>query len=297
MDIENKFVGAKFYKWEAKEETPYVLRIKKIHKEKNIATCYDNNNKLISVSLEELKDDYRMIRPDGVITFSILDMPNGIDDVIVALQSFERSKESALPYAICRQCIEDVFSNMNATSGQKYTGISISQDTCPPNIPFENLLVSNGVKYNKAVRIYLDDNLDTILKFINTHKYDTLLSTLSKKYEYTIYRGYERSLKDLLKSNNFFYDFRQCFNIKELPFHIEDEDESLSVANTEFLSKELNEAITATYVTKYSKEIDFSNVKRDYVLASPVNDDKTREHNVFIVGYDSNGPLKTSVEN
>ena len=105
------------------------------------------------------------------------------------------------------------------------------------------------------------------------------------------------SLKDLLETNKFFYDFRTCFNIKEIPFHINDEDETLNDANKLYLSKELNEDIMNTYVLKYSKEYNLSKIERDYVLVSPIEDEQTRKNNVFIVGYDSNGPLRTTIEN
>lgn len=299
--IDNKiFPGFKFYKWE--DEKPEVLRLKRIYKTKNEATLYDENDKIVTLSIKDLEDNYRGIRSDGLITFCIVKMPDGSEDVIVGLQGYEKLatvENPGLPYAICRQLVQDIFSNMAqfgnlAHTNQMILGMSISQDTCPPNIPFESLLAADEIIYSKSVYVYLDDNIDTILKFINKNKYDKVLKSLKEKMNI---ESVSSSLKDLLLTNKFFYDFRSCFNIKEIPFHINDDDETLNDGNTVYLSKELNEDIVNTYVLKYSKEINLNDIVRDYILVSPIEDEQTRKNNVFIVGYDSNGPLKTTIEN
>ena len=81
------------------------------------------------------------------------------------------------------------------------------------------------------------------------------------------------------------YDFRCLFNIKEVPFHIDEESESLSAENVAYLSSELNINILETYVLKYAKDIDLNSITRNYILVTSAQD---MYNGVYIVGYDYN---------
>lgn len=99
-------------------------------------------------------------------------------------------------------------------------------------------------------------------------------------------RGFVTNLRSLLLSNNFMYDFHSCFDILELPDIIDTEEGLLlSPKNRMELSQLLGgKKISQTYIAKYSKEIDFSKIERDYVLATSLDEEC---FNTYIIGYDA----------
>jgi hypothetical protein len=56
-----------------------------------------------------------------------------------------------------------------------HLGMSISRDTCPPDSNFEDALACNGLELGETIAVYLDESLDSVLKLIDTSKYDEIL--------------------------------------------------------------------------------------------------------------------------
>jgi hypothetical protein len=108
------------------------------------------------------------------------------------------------------------------------------------------------------------------------------LDELHKKYS-SYYEGFCKTLKELIDKNSFMVDFRKCFNIIEVPFHIDDSVDFLSNENMAYLSTVTGDNIVETYVMRYSKEINTHEFSRDYVLVTSAFD---KYDKVFIVGYD-----------
>jgi hypothetical protein len=85
------------------------------------------------------------------------------------------------------------------------------------------------------------------------------------------------------------YDFRKCFGIIELPYPIEGKDEygdldHLTFNNVVFLEDMIKQNIMASYVVKYTREIDLRTIKREYILATSAAEN---HRNIYIVGYDT----------
>lgn len=287
--------GTKFFRYIDEETEPEIIRIYKANEKDNTIGYYDFENHKHEMKYDKLTSDYKMLRSDGIVMFSIVTLADGVNDVIVSLQSYlldETKYDKTLPYAICRQSIFDFFSNMITADQSNYTvGISVSQDSCPADIRFADILSCNGVVSNVSVSIYLDDTLEDILRYVKARKYNETLRALK---EYSLHNnpnvvsGYVESLKDLLRMNNFMFDFRRCFNIMEVPFHIDEESDELSKENIMYMENELKVNIMETYVIKYTKEIDLRTIKRDYKLVSSSADAFDK---VYIVGYDAaDGP-------
>ena len=280
--------GTKFYRYIENQENPEIIRVYNIPSQKmrpkDSVIYLDEEGNKNRMSLGYLNDNYKMLKPDGVIIFTIVTVMNG-PDVIVALQD-TRSGHTE-PYAICRQSIYDTFSNItNTNENMEFVGMSISRDTCPANIRFEDCMACTGLKFNNSVAIYIDDTLDSILGLFSNTKYDKALEESKKVIESSdnkVFLGLNTTLKDLLISNNFMADFRKCFKIMEIPFHIDRESESLSIENILFLENALKCNIMETYVVKYTKEIDLSSIKRDYTLVSSAAD---QFKDLYLVGYD-----------
>lgn len=278
------YTGSKFYRYIDGCEQPEIIRVSNIDYDKKIIKYFDADGNKCKCSYDSLIKDYKMLAPDGAISFSIVSVNNS-KDVIVALKAFPKTKEDLakdnnLPYAICRQMVMDVFSS-NVDTENLILGVSMSQDTCPANVDFNRMFACTGLDYTRMVNVYLDDTLDSILNLFDNHMFDKVLEELYSNNPETC--GMCTSLVNLLTENNFMYDFRKCFNIMELPFAVDIETEGLSTENIDFLSKELKIDILETYVVEYSRTIDTSKFKRDFILASSAQESFSK---VYIVGYD-----------
>ena len=283
--------GTKFFKYYEEKEEPEIIRIYKVSEGDKSIGYYDSENHKHDMKYNKLTEEYKMLRPDGVILFSIVELSPEINDVIVSLQSYslEDKYNKALPFAICRQSVYDFFSNMAtaATDPNRFTvGISVNQDSCPADINFADLLTCGKLVSNVSISIYLDDTLDDILRFVKAKKYNEVLRTLkqvSLARNPEVMGGYTESLRELLSTNNFMYDFRKCFNIMEIPFTVDEDSEELSVENIHYMENELKVNIMETYLIRYTKEIDLRTIKRDFKLVSSSAD---KYNKVYIVGYD-----------
>ena len=221
---------------------------------------------------------------------------NNVKDVLVCLHK-RKEIENQLPYAVCRQCIQDIFIEQTILKNTNLTtvGCSVSKDSLPANADFNAVLVYEKLRWMVISAVYLDDSLDSIAKYIfpgiNIKKFDNVLT---RTKEWSIInlpntRGFSDSVYDLLNTNKFMNDFRTAFDTLILDFNIE-KDLSSSTGYQMFLYKEqldifkkqlTNNKITMTYIMPYSKQIDLDDIQRNYVLAqSKDNDD------IFIIGYD-----------
>lgn len=282
--------GSKFFRFFDNEEKPEIIRI--ISDDGIIIEYFNENNEKKKMPVEDI-DNYTLLKPDGLIIFTIVKL-NDSKDVIVVLRNTRRDAKPLpfddLPFAICRQCIYDVFSNNLRRDPDKdpyHVELSISQETCPADVDFAAILSCHGLVYQRPIAIYIDDNLDTILSLFRHKKFDDVLEFNSSTPGMTDTGipliGYSHTLRELLESNNFMYDFRRCFNIEELPFEIGDADQ-LSALNREHLQKITHTDIIETYVTKFTKEIALDEIKRDYILAASAAE---KYNTVYLVGYDN----------
>ena len=281
-DTRKIFVGSKFFRYNNESDYPEVIRIRQVFKERVRYRDADGNTK--SMSKEYLFNNYQLLTPDGII-MAVIAKVGEVDDAIITLWKMNDT-DASTPYAVCRQLIQDVFTNNTRTTDNiSYVGVSISKDTCPANIRFNDVLACNSVEYQVSIAIYLDDTLDMILSLFNNRRFDNALRSASRvsSPDGMIFVGFASTLKDLLKENHFMYDFRKCFNIVEIPFKVDESTEALSSQNILFLEDLLKVNIMETYLIKYTKEIDLKTIKRDYILAASIEEDF---QNIYIVGYD-----------
>lgn len=285
------YSGIKFYRYLDGQDHPEIIRLLNIDYDKGIVKYLDSNGEKKKDSYTFITKNFKMLAPDGLISLNHVTMPDGNEDVIVALKPFPKTDAewgcmTDMPYAICRQMSADVFSN-SFDPENPIIGVSISQDTCPANVDFNVMLACTGLKYSRMIAIYLDDTLERILSLFNNKIFDKVFETvIYPRWQDT--KGACKSLKELLHTNNFMYDFRKCFGIKEVPYVITEDDiksEQLDELNTNFLANDLKTTITETYLIRYTRDIDFSKFKRKYVLVSSADNGFSE---VFIVGYDEN---------
>lgn len=194
--------------------------------------------------------EYTPLEPDGVCTFSIITIGNekqGFSkDVLVTAAKFLNIKiGDALPYAVCRQSITDIFYNLLCTSeNDMMVGLAVNQDDCPTNFDFRFMMACSGVEYMTMVNFYRSDTLEDILKLVNTLKFDNVLDSLfiehaanNSKYPEVMmkskHKGWVRSLKALLYDNNFQEDINQMLGITDINPKIEEHTVTKTLANNE----------------------------------------------------------------
>lgn len=280
----NLYTGLKMYRFKDGSDKPEIIRIKDVNQDKKQISYFDAENKVRKMSFKDTKS-YKTLAPDGLLIVANVSINND-DDVVILLNQFPKSDVmmktgKGESYAICRQLALDPFSMMSEPDSIIY-GISISVDTCPANIHYGWYFAYDDIGYKKNIAVYLDDTTDSILSLIDTNKFDAVLDGLYKKYS-SQYKGFCKSLKELINTNSFMFDFRRCFNIIEVPFHIDESVDFLSDENTAYLSSISGDTIVETYMMKYSKEINTNEFAREYMLITSAADNHDK---VFIVGYD-----------
>lgn len=281
------YCGSKFFRFV--NDQLEIVRVYKVDEKKQAVKYFTADKEKKSMSVDYLLNNYKRLAPDGMIIISVV-MTGEVRDVIVALKNL-RTNVGNLPDVVCRQGIYDVFSHItNKEENNIYVGISMSQETCPADINFQDTLACTSKKDDSELPIfvYLDDSLDEILSLFSSKKYDDAIKECSLSLKGSIEGkniiGTTMSLRELLEHNNFMYDFRKCFKIMEIPFHIDAESEQLSNENILYMEKEMQKNIMETYIIEYSREIDLKSIKRDYVLIVSAADQFDK---VYICGYDT----------
>lgn len=282
-------VGDQFYR--NTDDGVLLLRIIKIINQDKVSVLCDG--KRFNISHNTLVEEYTKLKPHGTIYFSIVELQDNNKDVIISF--FRREDEGKLPYAVCRQNIENVFmSKAKLMDNSQYEdpfihiGVSISQDTCPEDIPFNMMLVCNDVKYSNKISIYLDDTFDNIVALIpRREKYDAILKNLYDRTKDSIFRGVQSSVEDLMGETIFMQDILSGFNIKFLdePLVYNERTLELDYDQRDKLQYELNIEMYTTYVVPFDYTININEIKRSYVLVKDITE------TVYIIAYDKGDHL------
>lgn len=277
------YLGDKFYVYNEEKSEFETFRIIRIKNTDSFILQDEQTKEKQTVTSQYLKDNYIKLKPDGYVSFAIVDLQDGIKDTIISLYRIKDLESGEqVPYAACRQNIYDLFTNQIKDKYKTYIGVSISKDTVPEDTPYEMVLACNGISYNNMVSVYIDDTLETMLSMIKEDKYDLVLKTLKNNLSDDSIAGSCETLRQLLVENNFIYDFYKAFDIVKIPFDIElvEDTYELIPYQREILEDYLKTEMFKTYVLEYDKEIDLKKIQREYVLISDKND------KLFVVAYD-----------
>lgn len=281
------YCGSKFFRFINDELD--IVRVYKVDEKKQVVKYFTATKEKKSMSIDYLLNNYKRLSPDGMIIISVV-MTGEVRDVIIALKNL-KTNVGNLPDVVCRQGIFDIFSQIaNREENDVYVGVSISQESCPVDIKFEDILACTSKKDDSEIPIfvYLDDSLEDILSLFSHKRYDDAIKECSASLKGSFADkniiGTTGSLRELLEHNNFMFDFRKCFKIMEVPFHIDAESEALTQENILYMEHELKVNIMETYIAEYSREIDLKSIKRDYVLVTSAAD---KFDKIYICGYDA----------
>lgn len=271
-----------------------------------------NSYKTFKISFEELLEKYRLLKPDGRITFSIVSLANNVRDVIACMhiendiRKDSDDDNSNLPYCVCRQNIVNVYNEViKKYDTNTFIGMTMSQETVPEGIDFKMMLACNSVEHFVSIAFYIDDKLSDILqclrkvslyndvledlymnnynKLLKTNKY--LVETEDILHQST-YGGYCRTLETLLDIHDFMYDVRRGFGIGTMSNISIAENRITEDGTVKLTSNEL-EKITDAYgfeiyqytVIKFAKDIDINNITSKYLMFADMNE------NIYLMIY------------
>jgi len=258
----NKTIGNKYYKYVG--DKLELLRLVRIKNEDSYVM-----RDALGITVKLTKDEllgYTKLNSDGYITFAIVSLEQGIQDVIVSIHRREDIlKGDNIPYCVCRQNIYDMFTHqLERSEAISHIGMSISKDTCPMDVKFEMVLACNSIVSLSVVNVYLDDSLEDILKFISPLNYDAALRVLADKMDGATVKGNCRALKALLEEKEFFNDFHRGFGIHKLPYAIR--SKNLTEEMVLFLEAILKHRVLEYSIVKYGMDIDMKAVATKHLL-------------------------------
>lgn len=313
MDL---FKGSRFYRLVNNDIEE--VRIVKFNNENSISVLFtkgENIGNQKKISIDDLRSEYTKLKEDGFITFTIVDV-NGTHDVMVTLNRMSDYEEnmSGTPYCVCRQCLVDLFAKQLTPGNIDYVGMSVSTDTCPGDVDYNNFLVCDKMIYSEVISYYIGDKLEDVVRRINAKIFNDTLYNLhdshckylagNSKFKYLTLRdkpvvdGYCKDIYTLLKINNFEYDIFAGFGIipmdlsaKEIYLEDANEQWCLTPYCRDILSKLILMNIDKSIVVPYEKDIDLEAIKRRYML---ISDNK---ENVYVVAFTTNGRIYSDILN
>lgn len=304
------FINTRFYKY-VDDDTIIELKVLKFHNKEKCkcrVTKGPDVGMEINIPVKTLQDEYTMLSNDGIIIFNVVKINDTLDDVMVTVfRSDDLVKGINIPNVVCRQCVLDLFAKQFTPNHVDYVGLSISKETCPADVEFENFLACESVKTSVVLSYYIGESLDEILSvfkhddFNNTLRClflshcDSFIKTNPAMADYFRRKGeangYVQTLPELLKLNNFEYDLYRTFDIIPTTLPAEHfSDGVLSKTAEELLSEILRTKIYKSLVVKYDKDIDLEAINKKYCLVS--DNDGT----VYVVAYFVNGTYYTDID-
>lgn len=278
--------GTKIYRY-LEDGTLLVARIYKYDKKNDCykVNCKDEKLNGSFIQYSKAHNEWIKLNPDGIVSFSILKGEK--QDVMVAIHRADDLKnKNEIPFAVCRQDVVDIFKMYTnpPENGKAWAGISVNRNNCPAELKIEDFMLCDDILYTRHVSVYLDDTLDDILSCIYLDRYDNVLKNLEKFRQGSNIIGIRDSVKDLLETHNFMYDFHETFEVTEVPFPINND-------NVHFIKDVIGQikqkVISNVFIIPYDKSVNTSEFNKPYMLMTP---DWTKcekeDQKIFIVGYD-----------
>lgn len=260
----------------------------------------DNDKTTIKMPLSELNERATIIRPHALISFTIVNVRDLKDVLVLVYRNKEIEEQSQLPYIVCRQNITDFLAN-SLEKEMNYCGLSISADSMPVDMQMEQLIACDGLSKQVNFAFYMNDTLSDILSIIKTKDFDNVLFNLHATHVKHVAEdnnlgkmfiknakdgldGYYKTLKGLLKSNNFLNDIQTGFGIYPLNMdlsyinpndggYVQHEDiDPISIIANRFISN--------VFAIRYDLDINIKELPENSILISD------KFENLYVVTYD-----------
>lgn len=296
----NTMLGVKFFRSIDDDDFEIVRIIRILGPEK--VKISSNKGEDRKVLFSELIKNYTALESLAIITFSIVKVGENNDVIVTLTRKIDIKIGESAPCVICRQSVTDFFYSIISNNIEHtQVGVSASIRTCPPNIEYSNLLLCDSIELTDIVNMYYDDTIDSILECVRVTKFDDTLRSLYEKHIKSVglpilitkdyHDGWTTKLELLLKSNNFWIDVDQAFNITDVDFDIENhiitkkdgkgkEYYSLDNNTLAFLSSTFKLNMVDSIVIEYDYDIDFGEYHNEsYVLI------RDKKEKLYLVVY------------
>ena len=266
-----------------------VLRLVNI-KSENKFTMVDREGNKLSMTKEEL-DKCIKLDSDALLCLMTTTLDEDVRDVYACVHRTDDMRNGIKePVMILRQNIYSSSKNAFNAGMDIYVGECLSNPKFDNDEQFKSLLEFNTIDDTLSVALYVDDKFKDIKQFITGHnarKFDEVLRTIKSNNTQSMLKGYCETLDQLFEENNFMFNYRMIFNIAQVDFPIEldnntDKDGVITLNSKQISRLEdlLRAYITDVKVLKYDKDIDISKiVSKTHIMIS----DETE--NIYLVSY------------
>ena len=266
-----------------------VLRLVNI-KSENKFTMVDREGNKLSMTKEEL-DKCIKLDSDALLCLMTATLDEDVRDVYACVHRTDDMRNGIKePVMILRQNIYSSSKNAFNAGMDIYVGECLANPKFDNDEQFKSLLEFNTIDDTLSVALYVDDKFKDIKQFITGHnarKFDEVLRTIKFNNTQSMLKGYCETLDQLFEENNFMFNYRMIFNIAQVDFPIEldnntDKDGVITLNSKQISRLEdlLRAYITDVKVLKYDKDIDISKiVSKTHIMIS----DETE--NIYLVSY------------
>ena len=266
-----------------------VLRLVNI-KSENKFTMVDREGNKLSMTKEEL-DKCIKLDSDALLCLMTATLDEDVRDVYACVHRTDDMRNGVKePVMILRQNIYSSSKNAFNVGMDIYVGECLANPKFDNDEQFKSLLEFNTIDDTLSVALYVDDKFKDIKQFITGHnarKFDEVLRTIKSNNTQSMLKGYCETLDQLFEENNFMCNYRMIFNIAQVDFPIEldnntDKDGVITLNSKQISRLEdlLRAYITDVKVLKYDKDIDISKiVSKTHIMIS----DETE--NIYLVSY------------
>ena len=266
-----------------------VLRLVNI-KSENKFTMVDREGNKLSMTKEEL-DKCIKLDSDALLCLMTATLDEDVRDVYACVHRTDDMRNGVKePVMILRQNIYSSSKNAFNAGMDIYVGECLANPKFDNDEQFKSLLEFNTIDDTLSVALYVDDKFKDIKQFITGHnarKFDEVLRTIKSNNTQSMLKGYCETLDQLFEENNFMFNYRMIFNIAQVDFPIEldnntDKDGVITLNSRQISRLEdlLRAYITDVKVLKYDKDIDISKiVSKTHIMIS----DETE--NIYLVSY------------
>lgn len=234
---------------------------------------FDEDESVARFTDEEIKKDFILLRPNGYLTISSVILEQNLHDVIVGFHRIDDiEKGDNLPYACCRQSVIDIYANMTNRQADEfeYVGIAIDKDICPEDVDYRMMLACNSIDKSEIVAYYIGDDINKLLSYTKLSYYDGILDYMYNIVNRTKFKGYHKTVLDLVNTNQFIYNVYRAFDIKPvgIEFMMADTEDDLYAANPliPLVENIVKTRVNSAHIIKYGYDIDLSQIKRSYIL-------------------------------
>lgn len=250
---------------------------------------YDDAIETYKLNYKYFNSNFNKFSPVGKLAFFVL-KNNGIKDIAIAFMRKEDMNSDHIPYAVCRQNMVDHYDLMAKGDPMECKlGCAMSKDTAPNMAVYKSLFSADEVVSCFTVSTYLDDRLSELVSMAPQLELcfilDQLKEYLTKKYErmgYSAPKGLYKTPLQLMMGTDFEAEYYRALKIIPMPIslRIAYKAHELGTLELTILKDITGKIITNNKLVKYSKDIDFSKVTRDYLLLVDIN------RNLYIVLFD-----------